>query len=318
MSNLESMPDWWIFQGTGEKHNRIKNLPDAPPWRRKSNKNNYIAEKKEIDVINAALYLRRPVLVTGKPGTGKSSLAKAVSNELGLDHFFSWSITTQTTLREGLYQYDAIGRLQENKERSKDNIDKYLSLGPLGSAFATSTNQKPAVLLIDEIDKSDIDLPNNLLHIFEEAEFEIPELERHSKAASGHAIRLHNSKHTVKIKQGKVECKEYPLVIMTSNSERVFPPAFLRRCLQLDLTPPSADKLSQIVKAHIEDSDALDNIALDELINSFIRARETNQLATDQLLNTIHLLLQKVNISSSLADDDALRNILWESLNKDF
>ncbi|MFM6814789.1 MAG: AAA family ATPase, partial [Dolichospermum sp.] len=112
-------------------------------------------------------------------GTGKTSLAYAVAYELGLGEVLHWPITTRTTLKDGLYSYDAIGRLQDAKDKDKDNlaeIGKYINLGSLGTALLPS--EKPRVLLIDEIDKSDIDLPNDLLHIFEEGEFEIPELRR--------------------------------------------------------------------------------------------------------------------------------------------
>ena len=311
-------PEWWIYQGSGKQNDNIENLPSPPPWRIKqaadqktAQKNTYIPEENEIEVINAALYLRRPILVTGKPGTGKSSLASAVAHELKLGDVFRWSITTQTLLSDGLYQYDAIGRLQENKAEGSDNIHNYLSLGALGSAFAAS-NDKPRVLLIDEIDKSDIDLPNNLLHIFEESEFEIPELLRHKD--NQHKIRLHSSDDTIEINNGKVICQQFTLVIMTSNGEREFPPAFLRRCLQLEITLPSAEKLADIIESHLG---SMDKEKLNRLIENFLKRRNNKQeLATDQLLNAVHLTLQKVDVSS--ADNEALLDNLWSSLSSEF
>ena len=314
MSESQATPDWWIFQGIGEPHNKIKNLPAPPPWREKSkrNKNTYISSQQEKEIVNAALYLRRPILITGKPGTGKSSLAKAVAYELKLGNLFRWSITTQTVLNDGLYQYDAIGRLQENKNANEDDISKYLNLGPLGSAFAASI-EKPKVLLIDEIDKSDIDLPNNLLHVFEEGEFEISELLRHSE--NNHNIRLHNSEEKVTIKKGKISCKQFPLIIMTSNGEREFPPAFLRRCLQLETVYPNHKKLTDIVHAHLE---GIDPKELDTLIENFLQKRDGEQqdLATDQLLNAIHLTLQKVDVKSE--DNKNLLDTLWKSLSNNY
>lgn len=319
MPDTQSTPEWWIFQGTKEPHDKIKTLPAPPSWRKKENrkKGTYIPEPKEIEVVNAALYLRRPILVTGKPGTGKSSLADAVAYELGLGNVFRWSITTQTILNDGLYQYDAIGRLQGNKGNNSDEIQNHINLGALGSAFATSID-KPSVLLIDEIDKSDIDLPNNLLHIFEESEFEIPELVRHSEEA--HEIRLHNSNEHITIKSGKVVCKQFPLVIMTSNGEREFPPAFLRRCLQLNIEYPNHQKLANIVNSHFEYSPLgeIDKDQLNELITNFLKKREgeKKELATDQLLNAVQLILQKIDVNSS--DNTDLLDTLWHALGSDF
>src|SRR5262249_15133431 len=163
----------------------------------------YQSTPEEVELVNAALYLRRPLLVTGKPGTGKSTLVNAVAYELGLGPVLSWSITSRSTLQEGLYRYDAIARLQqaslvdrlrqsgqegrttetdqddrdtESAANDPTDIGQFIRLGPLGTALLPA--ERPRALLIDEIDKSDIDLPNDLLHVFEEGRFEIPELVR--------------------------------------------------------------------------------------------------------------------------------------------
>jgi MoxR-like ATPase len=257
-------------------------------------------------MVNAALYLRRPLLVTGKPGTGKTSLAYAVAYELDLGEVLYWSITTRTTLKDGLYNYDAIGRLQDfqlskeqgiPKEEILGRIGKYIRLGPLGTAFLES--EKPRVLLIDEIDKSDIDLPNDLLHVFEEGEFSIPELERIADEQSVVTVQTAyrdetepTYQPTIDIKGGRVQCKQFPFVILTSNAEREFPPAFLRRCLRLDIQQPDSERLRQIVATQLNEE--LAETAKD-LIQEFYKKRESGggDRATDQLLNAVYLITQE-------------------------
>jgi len=241
-------------------------------------------------MVNAALYLRRPLLVTGRPGTGKTTLAYAVAEELQLGPVLRWNITTRSTLLEGLYRYDAIGRVQESPNNLSD-IGKYIQLGPLGTAFIP--NDKPRVLLIDEIDKSDIDLPNDLLNIFEEGYFEIPELARIADCHSEITVKTHDNQD-YKVVNGKVTCAcaAFPFVILTSNGEREFPPAFLRRCLRLDLPEPSLEELTEIVKAHFKtDQDQAILSKATDLIEQFLdkRDKENKELATDQLLNAIYL-----------------------------
>src|SRR5437016_3219372 len=170
------MSDWKIFQGTADTpHDGIDRLPKPPPWRdfatrKESQGRTFRASPREIELVNAALYLRRPLLVTGPPGTGKSSLAHAVAHELKLGDVLRWSISSRSTLKDGLYSYDPLARLQDANVRAQggdagpDDIGRYLKLGPLGNAFLPES--RPRVLLIDEIDKSDVDLPNDLLHVF--------------------------------------------------------------------------------------------------------------------------------------------------------
>jgi MoxR-like ATPase len=320
------MTSWKIFQGTPEEpHNGIERLPEAPSWRKLDKQERgrtYQARSEEIDLVNAALYLRRPLLVTGKPGTGKSSLAYAVAKELRLGEVLRWNITTRSTLQQGLYSYDAIGRLQDAESRKQDNlaeIGKYIQLGALGTALFSSKPKQPRVLLIDEMDKSDIDLPNDLLNIFEEGEFDIPELARIAEADQSKIILINKntlSEITVKtcdnqaaiIIKGKVKCEEFPFVILTSNSEREFPPAFLRRCLRLDMREPTPEELEAIVKAHLKDDNIIEKS--EKIIKEFLNRREKGDLATDQLLNAIYMLTSTSDKSDSpmLGDDDGQPN----------
>lgn len=303
------MNDWKVFKGDGEEKDNWK-LPEPPSWRKFSSYpdggttkkqrrgETFQARPEEIELVNAALYLRRPLLVTGKPGTGKTSLAYAVAHELKLGEVLHWSVTTRTTLKDGLYRYDAIGRLQDAKD--KDNlqeIGKYIDLGPLGTALLPS--EKPRVLLIDEIDKSDIDLPNDLLHIFEEGEFEIPELRRIVGKLNEVEVQTADTNTKVKIQHGRVRCTTFPFVILTSNGERDFPPPFLRRCLRLNIREPNSEELKRIVTAHLlnEETPSQEANSLikqtDSLITKFLDKRQNGELATDQLLNAVYLVTRE-------------------------
>ena len=313
------MTDWKIFQGNNTQDTNWT-LPEPPSWRDFNNSNSdpkkrraetFQARSEEIDLVNAALYLRRPLLVTGKPGTGKTSLAYAVAYELGLGEVLHWPITTRTTLKDGLYNYDAIGRLQDAKDKDKDKdnlaeIGKYINLSSLGTALLPS--DKPRVLLIDEIDKSDIDLPNDLLHIFEEGEFEIPELRRIADKLDQVEVQTAYKDQKATIEKGRIRCTSFPFVILTSNGERDFPPPFLRRCIRLNIQEPDKTELERIVKAHLQSDDELSEKA-DNLIEQFLKKRQNGELATDQLLNAVYLVTRE-NSPTGTTKDDLIEKIL--------
>ena len=310
------MNDYLAYRGTGvpdpgapERH-----LPAVPPWRESLRARDtsaadgqpmrgmkYQIDLEEAERVNAALYLRRPLLVTGEPGTGKSTLAYAVAAELGLGEVLRWPITSKSILRDGLYRYDAIGRLQEANVREIEarhqhgatakpskpvDIGSYIRLGPLGTALLPVN--RPRVLLVDELDKSDIDLPNDLLDAFEEGEFTIQEIARLPADHPPVTVMTADEGNRIELPaepRGVVRCDAFPVVIITSNGERQFPPAFLRRCLQLTLQPPDAEKLTRIVEAHlpVQAADYAD------LIEEFLDRKSEGELATDELLNAIFL-----------------------------
>ncbi|MEM8642574.1 MAG: MoxR family ATPase [Cyanobacteria bacterium P01_G01_bin.54] len=324
--------DWKLFTNSGDRKpiDWQNDLPDPPSWRSfdaraEERKRRFVAPKGAIEVVNAALYLRRPLLVTGRPGTGKSSLAYAVAYELGLGEVLKWPITTRTTLQDGLYRYDAIARLRESERTKQDietpeDIGKFIQLGPLGTALIpTEEVNKPRILLIDEIDKSDIDLPNDLLNVFEDGEFDIPELVRiKQQTQQGVDVatyyRQEVEQRTYTVKDGKVEANTFPFVIMTSNGEREFPPAFLRRCLRLEMPNPGERELKQIVQQHLGD-EALELTAeMNELVTEFcdFQQQEKRVLATDQLLNAIYLLTQ--HTAPNEAEREQLIERLFQSL----
>lgn len=298
-----------LFTGNAEPHRAT--IPPAPPWRRFNNRDvkegpylralpsdmdhaaPFQASPSMVEAVNAALALRRPLLLTGRPGSGKSSLIEAVARELELGRILRWHVTSASSLKEALYSYDAIGRLHDHGLRQQrdsqtptnaPNIEAYLRLGPLGTALLPSA--RPRALLIDEIDKSGLDLPHDLLNVFERGEFEIPELAR--IGAGPIRVRVDGGNETYDVKHGHVACTEFPFVVLTSNGEQDFPPAFLRRCIRLRMPDPDVTQLTKIVTAHLGSETAK---ASEELIRDFAAVAQNDPAyATDQLINAIFLV----------------------------
>lgn len=323
-SATASAREWGIYRGTGvPRPDGIDALPPPPPWRTfdggpaqpgppedadetRRRLGTYTptapSNTAQRDVINAALCLRRPLLVTGRPGSGKSTLPYQIAHELGLGRVLYWPVTSRTTLQDGLYSYDAIGRVQATATwramigvagaadgpgmEAPPSVGDFLSLGPLGTALLPY--DRPRVLLVDELDKSDIDLPNDLLSVLEEGTFDIPELVRSEARSPSFVVHTDDPDVRVSVQGGRVRCRAFPIVVITSNGEREFPPAFLRRCLRLDIPQPSVEELAAMVAAHF--SAEVAERARDVIMQFHERSSGSGGLATDQLLNAVHLM----------------------------
>ncbi|UOZ07550.1 MoxR family ATPase [Amycolatopsis sp. WQ 127309] len=338
----ETPPGWWVYRGTGlPAPERAGLLPPPPPWREfdggplldevsvpsdngemkrrlgaASTESVPRADIHEVDMVNAALYLRRPLLVTGRPGSGKSSLAFRIARELGLGRVLQWPITSHTTVKAGQYGYDAIGRAQAAGARSAGGgeaeppIGDFVRLGELGTAFLP--RRRPRVLLIDELDKSEADLPNDLLSLFEDGEFEIPELIRMAQRTPVVEVFTADPDSTAEIIGGRVRCHAFPVVIITSNGERDFPPAFLRRCLRYETKDPDVGQLAAMVAAHMLDpSDEHRSRIIEEFVS---RSEAFGGLPVDKLLEAVYLAT-----SGAYREDDVswprLVDALWRQLN---
>jgi MoxR-like ATPase len=336
--------DWWVYQGD-------KSLEDVqtPPWRetkvekeeKKKQEQEQKGEGKEerdtfvplspelVDAVNAAIHLRRPLLVTGEPGIGKSSLAKSIAKNLKTE-LLHWQITSRSVVKDALYSYDTLKRLHDiqmkklyyeigEREDADDEIkayesiqtgiENYLKLTSLGSAFVSD---KPVVVIIDEIDKSDRDLPNDLLHIFEEQEFEIDELKR-MQFEEGEEPLIENSLKEQKaesIPNGRVVCKKFPIIVMTSNGEQTFPPAFLRRCISVEMKlvdKQEVKQLTKIVESHFPDK--VGDSEVKEVVESFVALKKEGLRSNDQLLNALWLILDNKEIDFETFKTTLLKSI---------
>jgi MoxR-like ATPase len=226
----------------------------------------YIAATDLKNSVNIAINLGRPLIIKGEPGTGKTMLAKSIAEDLGLE-LIIWSIKSTTKAKEGLYSYDTVQRLYDSQFGDCDvsNISNYINLGRLGEAF---TANEQTVLLIDEIDKADLEFPNDLLWELDIMNFYIPE-----------------TKETI-------TAKIRPIVIITSNAEKDLPEAFLRRCIFHYIDFPDRKMMNEIIKVHHPD---LEDILVNKALEAFYGLRQINGIqkkpSTSELLDWIQALV---------------------------
>ncbi|UGY94485.1 AAA family ATPase [Streptomyces gobiensis] len=287
--------------------------------------------------MNAAILLRRPLLVSGRPGVGKSTLAYRIARELRLGRVLQWPVTSRTTLASGLFEYDVIGRAQAgqawyaaqqraggaedgtepggSRPGTSVDIGDFVQLGPLGTALLP--HSLPRVLLIDELDKGDADLPNDLLTLFEDAWYAVPPLVRVKRQSPEVVVHTADPGRTAPVKEGIIRARAFPIVVMTSNGEREFPEAFMRRCLRLDIPDPGPEALGELVTAHF--ADRLGDMH-GKLVRDFMmRSEQVDGLAADQLLNAAHLVSSGA-YSYAEGDDaewQAVLSSIWHPLNAD-
>ncbi|WP_165216834.1 AAA family ATPase [Affinirhizobium pseudoryzae] len=234
----------------------------------------YIADKDLMVAVNAAIRLERPLLVKGEPGTGKTELARQVAAALGLE-MIEWTIKSTTKAQQGLYEYDAVSRLRDSQlgDPRVNEVSHYIRRGKLWQAFASD---RKVVLLIDEIDKADIEFPNDLLQELDRMEFHVYE--------TGETVRA----------------KVRPIVIITSNNEKELPDAFLRRCFFHYIRFPDAETLSRIVEVHYP---GIKQRLVSAALTQFYEIREMPGLkkkpSTSEALDWIRLL-----VSDDIDPDD--------------
>ena len=243
----------------------------------------YIATSDLSIAVNAAITLEKPLLIKGEPGTGKTELARQVASSLSVP-IIEWNIKSTTRAQQGLYEYDAVSRLRDSQlgHTDIDNVENYIKKGKLWEAFIADSK---VVLLIDEIDKADIEFPNDLLHELDKMEFHVYETGQ------------------------QITAKQRPIIIITSNNEKELPDAFLRRCFFHYIRFPDQSTLEKIVEIHFPN---IKKSLLDRALTQFFEIRETPGLkkkpSTSEVLDWLKLLLADDINPSELRSDP--KNIL--------
>jgi len=239
----------------------------------------YVAQEELQVAVNASIYLQKPLLVKGEPGTGKTMLAHEIANALN-KRIVTWHVKSTTTAQQGLYEYDAVSRLRDSQfgDENVSDISKYIKKGKLWEAFDA---EESVVLLIDEIDKADIEFPNDLLLELDKMEFYVYELQK------------------------TIVAKQRPIIIITSNNEKDLPDAFLRRCLFHFISFPEEAVMRRIVDVHFP---KLEEQMITQALRVFYLIREVKGIkkgpSTSELIDWIRLLLNEKILAADLEQID--------------
>ncbi len=245
----------------------------------------YIVSSELMNSVNIAIALKKPLLIKGEPGTGKTMLAESIAKSMNKE-LVIWNIKSTTKAQEGLYTYDTVQRLYDSQfgENDVSSIEQYIKLGKLGEAFSSD---EQVVLLIDEIDKADIEFPNDLLWELDKMSFYIPETKK------------------------QISAKNRPIVIITSNAEKELPDAFLRRCIFHYINFPSQDEMEKIIHVHHPNTE---DILIQQAMEAFYRIRSMKSIqkkpSTSELIDWVQALVVGGISPETLTDDIPFLGVL--------